>query len=164
MLREKFTGAELAAEVNDKLSQSDGGTIGQTTFSSEGGVGVLASNNELIPFQPFKIIQYQGNGDPVSSSSQEIQLGFQPKMVMIISHVSYVSDVMNDLYYNTPFAIATSDCPAQVKDGSTMSKDILEITDVGFVVHTTEIHYYPTLNKFAGLNNAGVTYTAFIFV
>lgn len=165
MLGDKFTGAELATEVNDKLSLSQGGTIfGDINMNGNFTCDKMYSatqSGELIPFQAFKIIQYQGSSkSALEDSCQEIQTGINEiKMVMVFKH----NTGMPPYYYSPrshPMGIATPDFP--YKDGD--AKVVLEIVNGGFKVYTyAGVSSDPGVDGGSyGLNSQGV-YTALIF-
>lgn len=165
MLGDKFTGAELAAEVNDKLSLSQGGTIfGDVNMNGNFTCDKMHSvtqSGELIPFQAFKIIQYQGNSkDPRENSYQEIQTGINEiKMVMVFKHETGMPQY-NYSPRSHPMGIATPDFP--YKDGD--AKVVLEIVNGGFKVYTyAGVSSSPASDGGSyGLNSQGI-YTALIF-
>lgn len=171
MLGEKFTGAELASEVNDKLSRSNGGAI-CGDVSVDGNItcdGItcntmrhVAESGELIPFHAFKIIQYEGESSGVEGagiiSTQEIQVGINEiKLVMVFKHQGEVEGYVHLTVH--PMGVATPSIPYKVED-----QVLLEIVDGGFKVHTynCSIGAADDANS-KGLNSTG-TYTALIFV
>ena len=159
MLGETFTGAQLATEVNRKISK-DGFVVGSTAMDSEGKLGTVVESGELIPFRAFKIIQYTGNASEKTSNwqTQFIDVGFTPSMVVVIGSIP-CQDAYGDPYaYDyTIAAIATSTVPFKCEEGV-----LMQIEDSGFTVGTFrkvtsgDLHY-------VGLNHSGGAYTALVF-
>lgn len=165
MLGDNFTGAMLAAEVNDKLSLTDGGVI-HGGVHVDGGVTCnsmchVTDSGELIPFHAFKIIQYEGESSGIEGagiiSTQEIQVGINEiKLVMVFKHQGVVDDYTEITVH--PMGVATPSIPYKVGD-----QVLLEIVDGGFKVHTHNQNKNDDEVNSKGLNSQG-TYTALIFV